>query len=227
MRDPRRLLVAACLLLLLLVAGLHLAALAGPPPPATGTPAANAQPPGGARDGLPPSIKQSYSEAEAAGTEAPPAPAPQPRKHSLWVDGVHVVGLGGGGLMALNLLLGATLLIGASAVKRMPRPVRKSRRKWHYAVGLIALALATLHAVLRYAQGGAFDLRNPPALALGGAAVLLACSGMIRAWPPPSLRRFPQNWMWTHRALILLAVLLLAAHVTGQILVHLQYMAKG
>ena len=183
---------------------------------------------------LPRSIQQAYGAADkfgeaatpaaAATAEAASAPAPSGgAEHSVWLDRVHALGIAGGALLLANLVLGGTLYLGAVR-KRLPVSVRKRRRKWHYTVGLIALALGVLHGVLRYFQAGGFDLGNAPAFALACTAILLAGSGMLRAWPPRKLARYPKLWRWTHRGLILAAALLLAAHVTQQ---ALEYLGKS
>jgi hypothetical protein len=221
MPTPRWIEPVFALMLVLVLAGA--VALAQSPAPPAAAPGAAAQP-NPPENHLPQSIKQSYSQAEQAGEEpSAPAAAPETPEHSPWLDGVHYLGLGGGGLMVVNLILGATLYFGTISAKRLPIPVRKGRRKWHFTVGLIALSLAALHGGLRYVQAGGFDLGNPPAFALACAAVLLACSGMIRAWPPRRLARYAHRWMWLHRALVLAAVLLLAAHVTGQVMIFLAH----
>jgi hypothetical protein len=184
---------------------------------------------------VPGSIKQAYGEADKFGTEATPeaaatgepaaaeAPEGGEEEGSLWLDKIHAIGIGGGALLLANLVLGLTLYVGARR-KRLPMPARKRRRKWHYTVGLVALALGVLHGILRYVQAEGFDLGNLPAFAVGCAAVLVAASGMLRAWPPRKLARYPKLWIWTHRGLVGAAVLLLALHVTQQ---AMEYFGHG
>jgi hypothetical protein len=173
----------------------------------------------------PSGVQQASGPAERLGQAGQPAtaearPAPRPgRGHRLWLDKVHAVGLFGGGLMVTNFIIGLSILLGALAgTARFPVLKRKGRRKWHYLFGLTALSLAVLHGVLRYVQFGGLQVHNPPAFALGCTAALLACSGMVRAWPPRKLARHPKVWTWVHRTLLALAVVLLAVHVTGQVL---------
>ncbi len=195
-------------LILLLAAGAAAWAQPAPPTPPGSSPPASPAPP-------------TYEPAPAG---EPGAPAPESEEEegeegfNPWLDWVHAIGITGGGLMVTNFLIGLSIFFGARAgTARFPVRKRKGRRKWHYVFGLTALALAASHALLRFVQIGTVDLGNPPAFLLACIAVLLALSGMVRAWPPRRLARYPQVWTWVHRTLTTLAVVFLTWHVAGQI----------
>ena len=111
-----------------------------------------------------------------------------------------------------NLALGGAIFLGARR-KRLALPRRKVMRKWHYVVGLTALALALVHATGRFIQAGALSLDSPPAFLLTCTAVLLVGSGLLRVRPPRALARHPRIWAWAHRVLVLLTVVLLVLHL--------------
>lgn len=164
---------------------------------------------------LPQSIREAYERAEKFGEEAippmPPASATGDR-NSRRLDLVHVVGLVGGSLLVANLAIGTAIFLGARR-RRLTVPARKIWRKWHYAVGLTALALALAHAIGRFMQAGELNLDNPPAFLLACATVLIVGSGLLRVRPPRKLARYPQLWVWAHRALALLTLVLLVMHL--------------
>ena len=205
--------------------GLLTAALAQAPGPAA---------PAGPQEGqLPQSIKQAYGAADKFGEEATPAQAakPQPagprgKRPSPWLDKVHDVGLVGGGLMVVNLVLGATIFLGAWR-RSLTQTTRDRRDVWHYAVGLTALSLGAGHALGRFLQVGAFRVYDKPAFVLACTAILLAGSGMLRAWTRRKLPRLQPVWTWAHRVLILAAVALLTGHVIHAVLRLLQTRAGG
>ena len=173
--------------------------------------------PGGASDPgqMPKNIREAYERAEKFGEEAlPPGPpgSAAERKGTRRLDAVHMPGLAAGGLLLANLALGGAIFLGARR-KRLALPRRKVMRKWHYVVGLTAVALALVHATGRFIQAGALSLDSPPAFLLTCAAVLLVGSGLLRVRPPRALARHPRIWAWAHRVLVLLTVVLLVLHL--------------
>lgn len=196
---PRWLL--ALLLLCLPSAGLW---AQGPPPPGD-------EPPPG-------SIREAYERAERFGEEPTPGQTPAPTEaHSPWYDGVHYVGIGG----ALGLLAAAGVGLWIFLVVAFRKDskrilVRRLWRRRHYALGLSAGALALAHVVGRTIQEG--ELSLGPASRTSLAFLLLVLSGVIRAWPPRPVARYPWLWIWLHRVLLVLAVVLLYRHVMWQYL---------
>ena len=209
-----------CVLGLVLV-GLLLPALAGcgqapAPPPGTGPANELVAPTDGAMRGekLPGSIRQAYEEAEKFGEPpAPPQQAPAPPTLAPWFDKVHYVGLSGALLLLAGLGTGLWIYLVVAFRRGQDRVfVRRQWRKWHYALGFGAGALALSHALGRFVQLGGFVPGFWVPILTGGALVLLVVSGLLRAWPPRPLARHFNWWTWSHRALTTLAVIMLLWH---------------
>ena len=128
--------------------------------------------------------------------------------------------------MVVNLVLGAAIFLGAWR-GGLAQATRNRRDVWHYAVGLTALSLGTLHMVGRFVQVGGFRVYDKPAFVLACVGILLAVSGMVRAWTPEKLTRFKPAWRWAHRVLILAVVGLLTTHVTHAVMFFMKQRAGG
>jgi hypothetical protein len=133
-----------------------------------------------------------------------------------WRDWIHWVGIVGGLAAVVTLLVGLYLYFVVARRRGADRVlVRRRARRWHIAAGLLAATLALAHALLRFHQFGNWEIKlRPPVLALF-AFLLLALSGVIRAWPPRRLARHHRVWTWTHRVLLVVALTMLALHAVA------------
>jgi len=137
---------------------------------------------------------------------------------SLWLDGIHLLGVAAGVLGVVALILGLTILL----VLR-PRGmgydagVRQGWRRRHVAFGLAAVVLGLAHVVARIVQTGGMSLgvRGPALLAL--AVLLLGVSGLLRLLLPWRYARVVAAIAWLHRLAVVAAVILLARHVHYQL----------
>jgi len=167
----------------------------------------------------PRSIREAYERAEEFGQ--PPAAEGEVREAeesgSFWLDPVHYLGLAGAALALAALGVGLYIFL-VVAFRRGPDRVlvRRAWRLRHAILGLSAVALAVAHAGLRAVQTGEVPFSWNPSQALTLAFVLLALSGVLRMWPPRSLARYARVWIWSHRVLLVAALLLLVGHVVFQ-----------
>ncbi len=172
---------------------------------------------GDSEERLPRSIREAYERAEGFTEErGPEGEESEAAEAALWRDGVHYLGIGGG--LALLAALGVGLWIFlVIAFRQGPQRVllRRVWRRWHYALGLAAGALALAHVIGRSVQLGEFEAELGAAQLATAAIILLVISGVIRAWPPRSLARHPRWWMWSHRVLVVAAFLALFWHGVG------------
>lgn len=172
----------------------------------------------GPGEGPPRSIREAYERAEQFGQPpAEEAAREAEGARSLWRDPVHYVGIAGGAFALGALGVGLYIFL-VVAFRRGPDRVlvRRAWRLRHVILGLSAVALAVAHAGLRAAQTGEIPFSWSPPQAVTLAFVLLALSGVLRMWPPRSLARYARVWIWSHRVLLVAALLLLVRHVAFQ-----------
>lgn len=163
---------------------------------------------------LPRSIREAYERAEGFTEEpAKEASESEAEEAGLWTDGIHYLGIGGGLVLLAALAVGLYIYL-VIAFRQGPDRVRLRRlwRRRHYALGLAAGALALAHVIGRSLQLGEFEAEFGAAQLATLAIILLVVSGIIRAWPPRPLAAHPQWWKWSHRLLVVAALLTLFWH---------------
>ncbi len=166
----------------------------------------------------PRSIREAYERAEQFGQPpAEEAAREAEEARSLWLDPVHYLGVAAGALALGALGVGLYIFL-VVAFRRGPDRVlvRRAWRLRHVILGLSAVALAVAHSGLRAVQTGEVPFSWSPPQAVTLAFVLLALSGVLRMWPPRSLARYTRVWVWSHRVLLIAALLLLVRHVAFQ-----------
>ena len=193
------------------------------------TPAALAQGSPAQEEQLPQSIREAYQralefgEAPAPATSAP-APASGKPGPSLWFDPIHYVGIAGGVLTALALLAGLYLYFFAGRYRGPDRVQRRWRLRYlHIFLGASAVGLALAHSLLRFVQSGEVELSLKSPTVVLYAFLLLALSGVLRVVPPRKWARYAKVFMWTHRALVAIVLVVLLRHV----LLAYQFFGKG
>jgi hypothetical protein len=144
---------------------------------------------------------------------------------SPWHDLTHYVGIACGVLALGAVAVGGVLFFGFELLGRKYNfPARKKARTAHIALGITAIALGTVHFVVRLIQAGQFQLSMSPPMLAQVCFMLVLVTGILRHWTPKALRKHWQVFPWLHRAVVLGALYYLTRHSLYQ---YHKFMGSG
>jgi hypothetical protein len=167
----------------------------------------------------PPAPPVAPSPAVPAAPGPPPVADEEPAGASPWHDGVHYVGIIGGGLAVLAFAGGLIVFLGFEVRgKRWDDPLRRRLRALHIALGASGATLALAHHVGRLVQAREIEFELFPPFLCGYGFALLLISGILRVKTPRALRRFWRVFPWLHRVAFVVALVYLFRHVRYQFL---------
>ncbi|MCE5240133.1 hypothetical protein LLH23_16855 [bacterium] len=136
---------------------------------------------------------------------------------SPWHDGVHYLGLVGGGLAVLAFLGGLVVFLGFEARgKRWNDPVRHKLRALHIVLGASGALLSLAHHVGRLVQNHELAFETSPPFLCGYGFALLLLSGALRMWTPKAWRKAWRVFPWLHRIGFVVALIYLFRHARYQ-----------
>ena len=151
-----------------------------------------------------------------------------PPRPSRWHDNVHYLGIASPCLALGALTLGLTIFLGLRrrGVGYDDQP-RRTRRGWHLALGVTAVALAAAHATGRFLQAGDVTLDQPAPDLTILFFLLIGLAGIFRALLPGRHAAALTAFAWLHRVGIVGALLFVTIHATQMTLHHLAQLAPG
>jgi hypothetical protein len=156
------------------------------------------------------------------------ADAGGPPKPSLWHDNVHYLGIASPCVAVIVLTLGLTIFFGLRrrGVGYDDAP-RRTRRGWHIALGVTAVALAAGHATGRFIQAGDFALDQPAPDLTILCFLIVGLAGIFRALLPSRHAAALTVFAWCHRVGVVGALTFVTIHAGQMTLHHLAKLAAG
>ena len=137
---------------------------------------------------------------------------------SMWLDWIHWIGIIGEVLALIALYTGLCLFfrIGGKGFTW-----QNKMRSNHMRLGIAAVILAVLHTIFRLIPKSELPFELEPPFIAMWAFIFVLISGRLRFSPPEFLQGKNTLLAWSHRSMVLLALITLMLHATHEVQTYL------